>query len=80
LLGQTQRERPRLLTPSREAGLVRLPLATLRGKRYLLEFKASLLDTQWTWHSLLVGDGSVRSFTDAPGGAPQRFYRVRRID
>ena len=80
LLGEVQRDRPRLLHPSAAAGLIHLPLATTRGKRYLLESKGTLLDAQWTWHSLIVGDGQVRSFTDALGSAPQRFYRVRQID
>jgi len=80
LLGESQRDRPRLLQPSPAAGWVHLPLATTRGKRYLLESKGTLLNAQWTWDSIMVGDGHVRSFTDALGSAPQRFYRVRQID
>ncbi|MCL5095986.1 MAG: immunoglobulin domain-containing protein [Candidatus Omnitrophica bacterium] len=56
-----------------------IPFSTHRGKAYYLESKDILADAHWQWRRTLVGDGSVKSFTDSITSAGTRFYRVRQL-
>lgn len=55
-----------------------VPAATSRN--YTLEHRPSLTAPTWTALSTLMGDGSVRTFTDPYAAGPQQFYRVRLSD
>jgi len=67
---------PVLLPPVRAGQQLRFSVATKRGQVCIMEYKNSLSDTAWTWHSAMVGDGTTRVITDSPGSARTRFYRM----
>ena len=50
---------------------------TLTGRSYVLEFKTSLNQTNWTALPAINGDGTVRWLTDSTATNAQRFYRIR---
>jgi hypothetical protein len=53
-------------------------IATTRGRPYFPQFKSDLLDANWTWLPGILGDGTVKTLTDATAAGPVRFYRIRR--
>ena len=67
---------PVLPLPVRVGQQLRFSVVTKRGQVYIMEYKNSLSDSAWTWHSALVGDGSARFFADSPGNASTRYYRL----
>lgn len=67
---------PVLLPPVRVGQQLRFSVATKRGQVYIMEYKNSLSDSAWTWHSAIIGDGTTRTFTDSPGSVSVRFYRM----
>ena len=54
-----------------------LLVPTVKGKRYILESKNSLVQSTWTVITSVQGDGADQRLTDRNAAAPQRFYRVR---
>jgi photosystem II stability/assembly factor-like uncharacterized protein len=49
---------------------------TVAGANYLLEYKNTLPDPLWQVLATVVGDGSVKTFTDTNSPGPMRFYRA----
>ena len=45
---------------------------------YLIEYKVSLTDTDWTPLPLVPGSGHLLTVIDPTGNGGQRFYRIRR--
>ena len=58
-------------------GVFGVPLATVNGKSYVLEYTDSLPSTNWTALPSAVGDGTVKILLDSAATGRQRFYRVR---
>ena len=54
-----------------------LSLHTEAGKTYALEYTTSLSNQNWVQASTLVGDGRVKTMTDASASGAIRFYRIR---
>ena len=57
-----------------------LSWSTQAGRKYRVEYSADLAGP---WLPLLpdvVGDGAAARAEDAAASAPQRFYRVRRLE
>ena len=59
-------------------GGFRVSVPTLSGKVYLLEYKNSLADSNWTGLPLVAGNGGTITLTDPTANASQRFYRLRQ--
>ena len=55
----------------------RISANTISGKTYILEYKDSLSQPQWTTASTITGDGTAKLLADTLANVPQRFYRVR---
>jgi uncharacterized delta-60 repeat protein len=68
---------PRVLNFVRTQGAVQLSVSTEVGKTYVLETQTSITASTWNELSTAVGDGSVKSFTDASATDSVRFYRIR---
>jgi len=68
---------PRFLIPAWRPGRFSAAFQTLNRRSYVLEFKNSALETNWTALPGLPGNGSLRLLADPTAAAPQRFYRVR---
>ena len=58
-------------------GVFGVPLSTVPGKNYILEFTDSLPGTNWTALPAVSGDGTVKILIDPAATVRQRFYRVR---
>lgn len=71
---------PHLIHASLTNGEFRVSAFTFPGKLYFLDHKDSLSATNWVPGTSLVGDGTMRTFTDAATGHPSRVYRVRMIE
>ena len=69
---------PRLMSPARKGGRFSVLQQTLSRKSYVLEYKASLAETNWTILSTNAGNGALRMLADPSAAAPQRFYRTRQ--
>jgi hypothetical protein len=60
------------------AGTFSASLRTANGVTYIVEYKDNLNTVPWTTlPPPIVGDGTVKSFTDPGPLPPMRFYRVR---
>jgi alpha-tubulin suppressor-like RCC1 family protein len=57
--------------------LFTLALPTARGRRYVIEYKNQLADTNWTLLPLLLGDGAEHALSDTNATPAWRFYRLR---
>jgi hypothetical protein len=68
---------PQLSSPVYARGAFSVPLPTVSGKRYILEYTDSLSATNWVPLPAIEGDGTVKTLKDPSPNAPQRFYRVR---
>ena len=77
LLGETVSQPLRLFAMHRSAGQFVIAVQTLAGKNHHLEFKESLIDTNWISLLAFPGDGGLRALTDDSASMPRRFYRVR---
>lgn len=55
-----------------------LQIPTQSGRVYALEFKNSLIDSNWTALPLVAGGGKMITLQDISNTNGQRFYRVRR--
>jgi uncharacterized delta-60 repeat protein len=77
LLGETVSQPPRLFAIHRSAGQFVIAVQTLAGRNHHLEFKDSLIDTNWISLLAFPGDGVLRALTDDSATVARRFYRVR---
>ncbi len=68
----------RLTSPVLSGASFTVSVPTLRGKSYVLQYKASLNDSDWFSVAVIPGDGTVRTMTDPAASASPRFYRVRQ--
>jgi uncharacterized repeat protein (TIGR01451 family) len=69
---------PLLATPTVNATSVSVPVSTLSGLSYLLEYKNALQDPSWTAvSSWQPGTGNVLLLGDTNSMVGSRFYRVR---
>jgi alpha-tubulin suppressor-like RCC1 family protein len=59
-------------------GGFRVSVSTISGKVYLLEYKNSLADSNWTGLPLIAGNGSVITLADPTANGSQRYYRLRQ--
>jgi hypothetical protein len=66
------------VSPAVFANGFNVSVATQSGKVYVLEYKNSLADSQWTALPLAAGNGGTVTLTDSGTPTPQRFYRVRQ--
>lgn len=57
-------------------GMLLLSLPTDQGVHYVVEFTDSLSATAWTALTAVLGDGTIKTVTDAATNH-QRFYRLR---
>ena len=53
-------------------------LPTRSGRVYVLEYKNSLTDSNWTALPLTAGNGGILTVSDPTVAGPQRFYRVQQ--
>ena len=67
-----------LTNPLRAGNTFAFSAETQSGKVYLLQFKDSLLNTNWTSFPLVPGNGKERGFIDPNASFPMRFYRIRQ--
>jgi hypothetical protein len=63
---------------SMDANGFSVSVPTQSGRVYVLEYKDSLADAEWTRLPLVAGSGHQRTLTDPNTTATQRFYRVRQ--
>ncbi|MFM1769790.1 MAG: hypothetical protein RJA22_2319 [Verrucomicrobiota bacterium] len=68
---------PQLAQPELAGGAFQLPLPTVAGRRYILEYTDTLPATNWTPLPAVDGDGTRRILIDPSPNALRRFYRVR---
>jgi hypothetical protein len=68
---------PRLLNPAFKGGRFSALVQSLNRKTYALEFKDSLITTNWTAGPGVPGNGALRLLTDPTATGTQRFYRAR---
>ena len=66
-----------LAMPSIQGNQLLLSIPTAAGWNYILEYKLNLSDPVWITVTNTLGNGGVRTLTDADLVAPQKFYRVR---
>lgn len=59
------------------AGTFTASVSSLDSLNYVLEYKDSLTDTEWTVAQILPGTGAQLTFSDAAATNRTRFYRVR---
>jgi hypothetical protein len=64
--------------PNLDANGFSLALPTQSGRVYLLEYKNSLSDSNWTLLPLIPGNGGTMLLADPTATNAQRFYQVRR--
>ena len=69
---------PRLLNPAWKGSRFRALVQTLSPKKYALEFKDSLMATNWSSLTTNAGNGALRVLTDPASTTSQRFYRMRQ--
>jgi hypothetical protein len=67
-----------LLNPILNGNKFYVAIPTTQGRSYVLEFKNSLQDANWTMLPPVPGDGTMKTLTDSSANASQRFYRVRQ--
>jgi len=69
---------PVLLNPAWKVNCFSALVQTLNCKNYALEYKDSLVASNWTSLSTNAGNGALRVLTDLAASAPRRFYRMRQ--
>ncbi len=67
---------PRFVGISRAGDQVTLTWQTAPGKRYRLEYKNHLAETNWTLGNDYSASGDTLSVIDVTTGVSQRFYRL----
>lgn len=68
---------PLILNPRLESGRVQFQFIAPFGKTCCVEYREALNQTGWHTLETLIGDGSLRTCSDAVGTGTQRFYRLR---
>jgi endonuclease/exonuclease/phosphatase family metal-dependent hydrolase len=69
---------PRLLNPGWQVNRFSALAQTLSPKNYALEYKDSLVATNWTAASTNAGNGALRVLADPTASDSLRFYRMRQ--
>jgi hypothetical protein len=69
---------PRILNPAWRQDRFSAVFQTLHHRAYVLEFKTSAAETDWTALPPVLGNGSLRLLADPTAAAPRQFYRVRQ--
>ena len=69
---------PQLLTPVRNGSSFSVVVPTLNRLTYALEFKDSLIETNWIALPAVSGNGALQLLSDPTASVPQRFYRLRQ--
>ncbi len=64
-------------SPSASGGQFTAGFQSAPGINYVIEYKDNLDDPGWTFLMNIVGDGTVKTFTDLGPLPPNRYYRVR---
>jgi hypothetical protein len=67
-----------IIRPSWVDSQFSLSLSTQSGRVFAMEYKESLVESDWKQLSLHAGNGGALTLTDATAGGVQRYYRVRR--
>jgi hypothetical protein len=67
-----------LAAPSFQSNGVAIPLPTQSGRVYSLQYRNSLMESDWTALPLVAGNGHVEVLVDPTATNSQRFYRVLR--
>ena len=78
LLSTCRLPTPELLNPVRTPRTFSFLIQTLDRKHYALDFKDSLLATNWSPVSTNAGNGALELLTDRAAATTQRYYRVRQ--
>ena len=68
----------RLYNPVRKGSQFSALLRTRSGKNYVLEFKNTVAQTNWTSLPAVTGNGALRLLVDPNATTPRRLYRVRQ--
>jgi hypothetical protein len=69
---------PVMLAPGRQGNAFSFLLPTVAGFNYLVEYKTSLSEANWTQLQWVLGDGQVQTVTDSGATLATRLYRVHR--
>ena len=67
---------PMIASPALVGQAFRVPVTTVLGRNYTLEFKTSLTDSIWTAAQTSPGTGATVTLTDGTATNLTRFYRV----
>lgn len=59
-------------------GMFSIPVATMSGRTYEMQFRDDLQQDDWTRFPLIPGSGAIQSFIDPGATNSQRFYRIQR--
>ena len=70
------RRAPMIIAASRVGADFVFTLQTELGKTYAMQYADSYSSPNWQNLSILIGNGSVQSVTNAAPSAAQRYYRV----
>ena len=68
--------RPQLLNSAFNNGVFSVSVLTQPNRSYVLQFKNSLADSNWTSLPPVAGDGGIKLLTDPAAGPPSRLYRA----
>ncbi len=67
-----------IVNPTWTTNVFSISFPTHNGKVYALQYKNSLLETNWSSFPLMPGTGKTQTVCDPAPGIAQRFYRVRQ--
>jgi len=66
-----------LFNPIIESLLFKVSIATVTGKKYIMESCENLAIGQWSATTIVDGDGSTKILMDVMGDKTMNYYRVR---
>ena len=69
-------KQPVSLTCAKDGAGIAISIPTQAGASYTLQYKDNLLDAAWKFLTIVQGDGTTKSYTDATAAGSQRFYRA----
>jgi subtilisin family serine protease len=67
---------PVISSPSLSGTALTFSFDAISGRTYLVQYKASLDDTNWQVLQTIPGDGSVKTVTNSTTSAAQRYFRL----
>jgi hypothetical protein len=67
---------PVISSPSLTGTALTFSFETISGRTYLVQYKASLDDTNWQVLQTIPGDGSIKTVTNSTTTAAQRYFRL----